>query len=155
MKTINLNDMKTNNVINENMLIKTFELEKLPSDKYVIQIFNKPIIEKLTYSIDITNQNTSKFNFSNIFNFFIKDDSEITEDEILKNLNKIDLLGIAKKIFPNLKMVSKSNYNISSEEEKIKVKNYSDKLLLMRKYKNSNKKMKKYLLKKRKNGSNL
>ena len=109
MKTINLNDMKTNNVINENMFIKTFKLEELPSDKYVIQIFNKPVIEKLTYSIDISNQNTSKFNFSNLFNFFIKDNSEITEDEILQNLNKIDLLGIAKKIFPNLSIQYSEN----------------------------------------------
>lgn len=157
MKNINSNSMNANNLINENMSIKTYKLEELPSDKYVIQIFNKSIIEKLTYSIDITTiQNTSKFNFSNLFNFFIKENNEISEDEILQNLNKIDLLGIAKNLFQNLKLVSRSYYDIKSEEEKIKVKNYSDKLLLMRKNKNSHKKndIKKLFefVKKRENG---
>lgn len=74
----------------------------------------------------------------------------------MQNLNKIDLLGIAKNLFQNLKLVSRSYYDIKSEEEKIKVKNYSDKLLLMRKNKNSHKKndIKKLFefVKKRENG---
>ena len=43
-------------------------------------------------------------------------------------------------MYHNLKMINRSNYDIKSEEEKINVKTYSDKLLLMRKYKGSKKK---------------
>lgn len=139
---INSKPMNTANIINENMYIKTYKLEELPSDKYIIKIFNKKGIDKLSYSIDFSAQNIPKeSNFSNIINFFIKTNNEIDEDEILTTLNKIDLLGIAKKFFHNFKMISNKNYNIKSEEEKINAKNLSDKLLLMKKYKKSKKKI--------------
>ena len=118
------------------MFLKTFKLEELPSDKYTIKLFNNPLIYRLSYSIDLSNQNTSKSSLISIFNFFIKDSDDIKEDEIFSNFNKIDLLGMAKKLYHNFKMIDKSNYDIKSEEEKINVKIYSDKLLLMKKYKN-------------------
>ena len=156
--------INTKNLINENMFIKKFKLEEIPQDKYTIKIFNNPGINKLSYSMDLTNQNTPRnSNFLNLINFFIKDDDdEINEEEVLVKLNKIDLLGIAKKMYHNLKMINRSNYDIKSEEEKINVKTYSDKLLLMRKYKGSKKKNEKItseeknilfeLVKKRENG---
>ena len=148
---INSQQMNTANLINENMYIKTYNLDELPSDKYIVKIFNKKGIEKLSYSIDFSAQNIQKeSNFSNIINFFIKTNDEIDEDEILTTLNKIDLLGIAKKFFHNFKMISKTNYNIKSEEEKITSKNLSDKLLLMKKYKKS-KKIDKIITKEEKN----
>lgn len=137
---INSKPMNTANIINENMFIKTYKLEELPSDKYIIKIFNKKLIDKLSYSIDLSSQNIQKeSNFTYILNFFLKDNDEINEEEILTTLNKIDLLGIAKKFFHNFKMINKKNYDIKSEEEKIKSKNLSDKLLLMKKYKKSKK----------------
>ena len=140
-KIIKTETIDTKSLINENMFLKTFTLEEIPSDKYTIKIFNKPGIDKLSYSIDLTNQNPSRnSNFLNLINFFLKDNDEINEEEVLTTLNKIDLLGIAKKMYHNLKMVNRDNYDIQSEEEKINVKKYSDKLLLMRKYKNSKKK---------------
>ena len=45
-------------------------------------------------------------------------------------------------------MINRSNYDIKSEEEKINVKTYSDKLLLMRKYKGSKKKNEKIRMRK-------
>ena len=139
---INSKPMNTANIINENMLLKKYRLEEFPSDKYIIKIFNKKGIDKLSYSIDFSAQNIPKeSNFSNIINFFLKDNDEINEEEILTTLNKIDLLGIAKKFFHNFKLISKKNYDIKSEEEKINVKNLSDKLLLMKKYKKSKKKI--------------
>ena len=140
-EAIKSKSIDTKNLINENMVLKKFTLEEIPSCKYTIKIFNKPGINKLTYSGDLTEVNTSKIsNFLNLINFFIKDNDEINEDEALGKLNKIDLLGIAKKMYHNLKMINRNNYDIKSEEEKINVKTYSDKLLLMRKYKGSKKK---------------
>jgi len=140
----------TKQLINDNMTINTFTLEELPSDKYKIKILNNPESERLPYSVDITNyEDPSKnglTNFpilmtftNNIINFFNKDNDDISDDIIFSNLNKIDLLGLAKKFYHNFKMVSKTNYDIQSEEEKINVKNYTDKLILMKKYKKSKK----------------
>ena len=132
------------------MIIKTYTLEELPSDKYKIKILSNPASERLPYSVDITNyEDPSKSsilsfptltNFTNnIINFFNKDNDDLSDDIIFSNLNKIDLLGLAKKFYHNFKMVSKTKYDIQSEEEKIKVKNYTDKLILMKKYKKSKK----------------
>jgi len=140
----------TKQLINDNMIINTFTLEELPSDKYKIKILNNPESERLPYSVDITNyEDPSKnglTNFpilmtftNNIINFFNKDNDDISDDIIFSNLNKIDLLGLAKKFYHNFKMVSKTNYDIQSEEEKINVKTYTDKLILMKKYKKSKK----------------
>ena len=140
-KTQNIKSQNVNTkaLINESLLLKTYKLEELPSDKYIVKIFNNPGIKKLTYSIQISNKETPIFmNFGNFLNFFKENDDDISEDDMY-NLNKIDLLGVAKKLYHNFKMISKNNYDIKSEEEKIKVKNYSDKLLLMKKYKNSSK----------------
>ena len=138
----------TKQLINDNMIIHTFTLDELPSDKYKIKILNNPASERLPYSVDITNyEDPSKnglLNFpilmtftNNIMNFFNKDNDDISDDIIFSNLNKIDLLGLARKFYHNFKMVSKTKYDIQSEEEKIKVKNYTGKLILMKKYKNS------------------
>ena len=138
-KSLNVN---IKDLINENMFLKTYKLEELPSDKYTVKIFNNPGIKKLNFSTQISNQDTPMLmNFGNFLNFF-KEDDDISDDEIY-NLNKIDLLGVAKKLYHNFKMISKSNYDIKSEEEKINVKNYSDKLILWKKYKNSSKNIEK------------
>jgi hypothetical protein len=120
-----------NQLINDSMILKTFSLEELPSDKYTIKILNNPKINQLTYSFSAKNEITPKFDFSNIINFFIKND-EINEDEIFSTLNKIDLLGIAKKMYSNYKKVSDKGYNLKIEEEKFNVKRYTDRLLLMK-----------------------
>ena len=135
------------NLINDNMNIKTYKIEQLHIDKYQSKILNKTKIQNVTYSIDITNtQNFSKFSINNLANFtnniksfFIKDNDDINDDIIIAQLNKIDLLGLAKKLYHNFKMIDKSDYDIKSEEEKLNVKNYSDKLLLMKKFKNKDK----------------
>ena len=136
----------TKQLINDNMIIHTYTLEELPSDKYKIKILNNPASERLPYSIDITNYEDPSKNgllmtfTNNIINFFNKENDDISDDIIFSNLNKIDLLGLAKKFYHNFKMVRKTKYDIQSEEEKIKVKNYTDILILMKKYKNSKKK---------------
>jgi len=135
------------NLINDSIIIKTYKIEQMHIDKYQSKILNKAKIQKVTYSIDITNiQNFSKFSMNNLTNltnniksFFIKDNGDIDEDIIFAQLNKIDLLGLAKKMFHNFKMIDKSDYDIKSEEEKLNVKNYSDKLLLMKKFKKKDK----------------
>ena len=135
------------NLINDNMNIKTYKIEQLHIDKYQSKILNKTKIQNVTYSIDITNtQNFSKFSINNLANFtnniksfFIKDNDDINDHIIIAQLNKIDLLGLAKKLYHNFKMIDKSDYDIKSEEEKLNVKNYSDKLLLMKKFKNKDK----------------
>ena len=138
------------NLINDNMNIKTYKIEQLHIDKYQSKILNKAKIQNVTYSIDITNvQNFSKFSINNLTNltyltnniksFFIKDNDDINEDINFSQLNKIDLLGLAKKLYHNFKMIDKSDYDIKSEEEKLNVKNYSDKLLLMKKFKKKDK----------------
>jgi len=135
------------NLINDSMIIKTYKIEQMHIDKYQSKILNKAKIQKVTYSIDITNiQNFSKFSMNNLTNltnniksFFIKDNNDIDEDITFAQLNKIDLLGLAKKLFHNFKMIDKSDYDIKSEEEKLNVKNYSDKLLLMKKFKKKDK----------------
>ena len=144
------NPINTKNLINDNMIIHTYTLDELPKDKYIIKILNNPETKRLTYSIDVTNnQDNSKFslnyfpNFTNILNFFIKESDDISDDIIFSNLNKIDLFGLAKKLYHNFKMVNKENYDIKSEEEKIATKNYTDKLILMKKFKSSNKKAEK------------
>ena len=92
-------------LINENMSLKTYKLEELPSDKYIVKIFNNPGANRLNYSIHISNQSIPIFmNFGNIINFF-KENDDITDDEI-DNLNKIDLLGMAKKLYHNFKMIN-------------------------------------------------
>ena len=113
------------------MILKTFSLEELPSDKYTIKILNNPKTNQMTYSFSAKNEITPKFDFSNIINFFIKND-EINEDEIFSTLNKIDLLGIAKKMYIHYKKVSDKGYNLKIEEEKFNVKRYTDRLLLMK-----------------------
>ena len=135
----------TKQLINDNMIIHTYTLEELPSDKYKIKILNNPASERLPYSIDITNYEDPSKNgllmtfTNNIINFFNKENDDISDDIIFSNLNKIDLLGLAKKFYHNFKMVRKTKYDIQSEEEKIKVKNYTDILILMKKYKKSKK----------------
>lgn len=115
------------------MIIHTFTLDELPSDKYKIKILNNPASERLPYSVDITNyEDPSKNGLSNfpilmtftnnIMNFFNKDNDDISDDIIFSNLNKIDLLGLARKFYHNFKMVSKTKYDIQSEEEKNKSK---------------------------------
>lgn len=146
-KKINDQAIDIKNLINDNMKIKTYKIEQLHIDKYQSKILNKEKIQNVTYSIDITNtQNFSKFSINNLANltnniksFFIKDNDDINEDIIFAQLNKIDLLGLAKKLYHNFKMIDKSDYDIKSEEEKLNVKNYSDKLLLMKKFKNKGK----------------
>ena len=146
-KKINSQAIDIKNLINDNVKIKTYEIEELHIDKYQIKILNKAKTQSLTYSIDISNiQNFSKFSINNltnltnnIKNFFIKDNDDISEDIIFSHLNKIDLLGLAKKLYHNFKMIEKNDYDIKSEEEKLNVKNYSDKLLLMKKFKKKDK----------------
>ena len=146
-KKINSQTIDIKNLINDNMNIKTYKIEQLKIDKYQSKILSKAKIQNATYSIDITNvQNFPKFsinNFTNLTNniksFFIKDNDDINEDIIFAQINKIDLFGLAKKLYHNYKMIDKSDYDIKSEEEKLNVKKYSDKLLLMNKFKKKNK----------------
>ena len=148
-KVIKSDPINTKNLINENMFLTIYKLEELPNDKYTVKIFNKPEINKLSYSIDLTNNATPKN--TNILSFFIRDNDDVSEDEIFSNLNKIDLLGMAKKLYHNFKMINKGNYDIKSEEERINVKNYSDKIILMKKFKNSSKKIEKITYEEKKN----
>ena len=102
-ENINKQNINTTNLINDNMLIKIFNLEEIPLEKYKIKLFNNPDINKLSYSIDITTQVTSRIsNFTNIINFFIKDD------------DYTDKLILMKKY----KKSTKKNQKISYEEKK-------------------------------------
>lgn len=118
--------------MNEIIKLKVFKPEEFPEDKYNIKILEKTKVETLSYSIESID--TKDINTSSSFNLFKSKTTVIKDEDIISRIDKMDMLGIVKKLYNNFKMVNKSNYDIDSEEEKIKVKLLSDKLLLMKKF---------------------
>jgi hypothetical protein len=131
-KNINIQDL-----MNEIIKLKDFQLEEFPQDKYNIKILEKAKVETLSYSIESID--TKDINRSNTFGLFKSKTTVMKDEDIISKINKMDMLAIVKKLYNNFKMVNKSNYNVDAEEEKIKVKFLSDKLLLMKKFKHKNK----------------
>ena len=137
------NPIDITNLVNDNLKIKIFKLEKIPSDKYNIKILDYSDLDDLSYSFDELNNeddNLKKFNTFSFFNFNKKKDKNKAkkkddEDDISK-LNKIDILEIVEKFYDNFKMINKDKYDVNIEKEKIEIKNLTDKILLMKKYKN-------------------
>ena len=129
-KNINIQDL-----MNEIIKLKVFQLDEFPQDKYNIKILEKTKVETLSYSIESID--TKDINRSNTFGLFKS--KTMKDEDIISKINKMDMLAIVKKLYNNFKMVNKSKYNVDVEEEKIKVKLLSDKLLLMKKFKHKNK----------------
>ena len=123
--------------MNEIIKLKVFQLEEFPQDKYNIKILEKAKVETLSYSIESID--TKDINRSNTFGLFKSKTTVMKDEDIISKINKMDMLAIVKKLYNNFKMVNKSNYNVDAEEEKIKVKFLSDKLLLMKKFKHKKK----------------
>ena len=126
------NSVNIQDLINNNMIIKIYKLEELPSDKYNIQLLDKPDLDKVSFSMDDLNEKDLKriktLNKSKKF-----DNNDI--DDIISKFTKNDILEIVKELYNSFKMINKNKYDIDAEEEKIEVKNLSDKLLLMKKFK--------------------
>ena len=124
------NPINMQDLINKNMILKIYKLEELPSDKYNIKLLEKPDMDQISFTADDFNEKDlnkiSKLN-KNINNNDI--------DDIISKFSKSDILEIIKELYNNFKMINKNKYDIDVEEEKIEVKNLSDKLLLMEKYK--------------------
>jgi hypothetical protein len=133
--SINSNPINTIDIINETLPLKTFALEEMQSDKYNIKILDLISLDRVNYSIDVINVQNSSI-FTNFWHFLTKD-SGVRDKEIYDYLNKMDLLCIVKKLICNFKMINSKNYDVKSEEQKIKVKDLTDKLLLMKKHKNN------------------
>ena len=131
-KNINIQDL-----MNEIIKLKVFQLEEFPQDKYNIKILEKTKVETLSYSIESID--TKDINRSNTFGLFKSKTIVMKDEDMISKINKMDMLEIVKKLYNNFKMVNKSKYNVDVEEEKIKVKFLSDKLLLMKKFKHKNK----------------
>ena len=132
-KNINIQDL-----MNEIIKLKVFKPEEFPEDKYNIKILEKAKVETLSYSIESID--TKEISKSSTFSFFKPKTSLMKDEDIISKINKMEMLEIVKEFYNNFKMVNKSHYNVDAEEEKIKVKTLSDKLLLMNKYKNKKKK---------------
>ena len=69
------NPLDIKNLINNNMIIKTFKLEDLPSNKYDIEILKHNEIESLSYSfdsIDLKENDLKKYGTFSFFNFMSK-----------------------------------------------------------------------------------
>ena len=127
--------INTNNLVNENLILKVYNLEEIPTDKYNIKILNNSELDMLSDSIDdidIKEPNLKKFSF------FGNKKKPKEEFDILSKVSRKDMIEIVKKFYDNFQMVNKDKFDISVEEEKIEVKILSDKLLLMNKYKNKN-----------------
>ena len=131
-KNINIQDL-----MNEIIKLKVFQLEEFPQDKYNIKILEKTKVETLSYSIESID--TKDINRSNTFGLFKSKTIVMKDEDMISKINKMDMLEIVKKLYNNFKMVNKSKYNVDAEEEKIKVKSLSDKLLLMKKFKHKKK----------------
>ena len=133
IKKNNNNPININDLINNSMIIKTFKLEELPQDKYNIKLLEKEELDLISFSVDdINKDNNKKFPAFNFLNFKLKKSKD--DDDILSNLSKADILNIVKEFYNNFKMTNKDKYDITAEEEKIEVKSLTDKLLLMKKF---------------------
>ena len=137
------NPIDITNLVNDNLKIKVFKLEEIPSDKYNIKILDHSDIDDLSYSFDELNNeddNLKKFNTFSFFSFKKKKNKNKTknkeEEDDISKLNKIDILEIVEKFYDNFKMINKDKYDVNVEKEKIEIKNLTDKILLMKKYKN-------------------
>ena len=131
------NPIDITNLVNDNLKIKVFKSEEIPSDKYKIKILDYSEIDDLSYSIDeINNEEDTlkKYATFSFFNFKKKKNKD-DEDDISK-LSKLDILEIVEKFYNNFKMINKDKYDVNIEKEKIEIKNLTDKILLMKKYKN-------------------
>ena len=118
------------------MIIKTFKLEDLPSNKYDIEILKHNEIESLSYSfdsIDLKENDLKKYGTFSFFNFMSK--KEKSNDDYISQLNKRDVYLIVKKLYKNFKMINRNKYDLKIEEEKINTKKITDKLLQMKKCK--------------------
>ena len=130
------NPLDIKNLINNNMKIKTFKLEDLPSDKYDIKILQNIEIESLSYSfdsIDLKENDLKKYGTFSFFKFMSK--KKISKDDYISQLNKRDVFLIVKKLYKNFKMINRNKYDLKIEEEKINTKIIADKLLQMKKCK--------------------
>ena len=133
------NPIDITNLVNDNLKIKLFKLEEIPSDKYNIKILEHSDIDDLSYSFDELNNEDDTLKKFKTFSFFsFKKTKNKDDEDDLSKLNKIDILEIVEKFYDNFKMVNKDKYDINIEKEKIEIKNLTDKILLMKKYKNKN-----------------
>ena len=64
------NPIDITNLVNDNLKIKVFKLEEIPSDKYNIKILDHSDIEDLSYSFDELNNEDDTLKKFNTFSFF-------------------------------------------------------------------------------------
>ena len=117
------NPLDIKNLINNNMIIKTFKLEDLPSNKYDIEILKHNEIESLSYSfdsIDLKENDFKKYGTFSFFNFMSK--KEKSNDDYISQLNKRDVYLIVKKLYKNFKLINRNKYDLKIEEEKMNTK---------------------------------
>ena len=138
--------------------IKLFQIEEedIPSDKYSIRIINdaKPSLN-VCYTTKGTIKNNKKMarhnsnkrlSISGLANVSdkqkclknSKSERRLTGLSLMK-LKKIDILEIVKKLYSNFIMINTGDYNIEIEEQKIVVKQFTDKLLSLDENHNVNK----------------
>ena len=128
-----INPINMQDLINNNMILKIYKSEELPSDKYNIKLLDKSELDQLSFSLDDLNEKDLKKNDN--FSFFKNKNSNSKDvDDIFSKLNRIDVLEIVKELYNNFNLINKNKYDINSEEEKIEFKNLADKLLLMKKF---------------------
>jgi len=127
------NPINMQDLINNNIILKIYKSEELPSDKYNIKLLDKSELDQLSFSLDDLNEKDLKKNDN--FSFFKNKNSNSKDvDDIFSRLNRIDILEIVKELYNNFNLINKNKYDINSEEEKIEFKNLADKLLLMKKF---------------------
>ena len=134
IKKENNDQINTSNLVNDNLILKTFQPEEFPSDKYNIKLLNNSEIDMLSDSsddIDYIKDGNQKLKG---FAFFSGKKKGKEESDIISKLTRSDMIEIVKKFYDNFKMVNKDKFDISIEEEKVETIILTDKLILMKKY---------------------
>ena len=142
-------------IVDDHIKLYVIDNDQIPSDKYNIRI-----IDDKDSNLNYNRKNTlrtdsmvvSKYNSNKKLSISILSDIN-DKQRMLKNskseraipglsltkLKKIDKLEIVKKLYANFEMINTSNYNIEIEEQKIIVKQFTDKLLSLDENHNVNK----------------
>ena len=131
IKRENNEQINTSNLVNDNLILKIYNSEEFPTDKYNIKILNNSELNMLSDSIDNIKDENQKLSG---FSFFYGKKKFKDESDIISQLNRSDMIEIVKKFYDNFKMVNKDKFNIRLEEEKVQTKILTDKMILMKKY---------------------
>ena len=135
IKKENNEQINTSDLINDNLILKIYNSEEFPTDKYNIKILNNSDLSMLSDSIDDIDDTNIKDENQKLSGFsFFYGKKKLKDDDIISQLNRSDMIEIVKKFYDNFKMVNKDKFDISIEEKKVETKILSDKMLLMKKF---------------------